>query len=395
VRALIAATVVMLGCGSALPALPSQGGAPWREVATDHFTLWTDSSSERARELVTQLEHQYVIFSTALAGGKAHGRVLVIAPRIENELRAFLPPGNDAYIAMSAALQFTVIADAYPDDRHQLGLAYVVAQAISHGVVYRQPAWLEDGIGSFLETARVRDGQVQLGTPPAERVRFVRRHDLMPTTDLFACDDRACNIAWRKATAWVLFEFLVGKHVDELDRYLIRLAELPPDSFAQAWREVFPALPPGPQLDKALHDFITYEALPTIAFRDPELHVQPAERMLSEPEIAALRAVARLQFLHDRAGALEDAATALAGDPTNLIATLVKHAADSHAVTVDTARAVAAAHDSDWRAWWLIERIERDAKASDADDAHARMCAAAAADPSAAIDPQLCAAPAR
>jgi hypothetical protein len=44
-------------CGPAIPPLPAQGGPAWRELTSPHITLWTDTSADRAREIVSDAEH--------------------------------------------------------------------------------------------------------------------------------------------------------------------------------------------------------------------------------------------------------------------------------------------------------------------------------------------------
>jgi hypothetical protein len=257
--------------------------------------------------------------------------------------------------------------------------------------VRHQPSWLAEGIATYFESAQNHGGSVEAGLPREDRLRSIRTRGLLPTAELFAC--RAvrndCDQQMFYATAWAMFTFLVNAHLAELSRYLARLDELPPAAADRAWREVFPAMPPGIELDHALHDFTSFGKLALIHYDAPAVEVTPTVRAMTDGEVAPVRAMARL--VHgDTPGALADAAVAERAEPTSLLAALAHVAADRAGVSLDTARAVAAAHPSDWRAYWLLARV---ATAQDARDARDRMCTLAAADPSAAIDPQLCARP--
>ena len=43
--------------GPAVPAVPSQGGPAWIELASEHFTVWTDASRGRGVEMIREMEH--------------------------------------------------------------------------------------------------------------------------------------------------------------------------------------------------------------------------------------------------------------------------------------------------------------------------------------------------
>jgi hypothetical protein len=58
--------VLLVACGPAIPPLPSAGGPAWLELASGHFTLWTDAGAERGRELVREMERRYQLIMTAM-----------------------------------------------------------------------------------------------------------------------------------------------------------------------------------------------------------------------------------------------------------------------------------------------------------------------------------------
>ena len=48
-RRALALVLLLAGCGTTgLHALPSQGGPAWRELESEHFTLWTNADLPRA-----------------------------------------------------------------------------------------------------------------------------------------------------------------------------------------------------------------------------------------------------------------------------------------------------------------------------------------------------------
>ena len=100
--------------------------------------------------------------------------------------------------------------------------------------------------------------------------------------------------------------------------------------------------------------------------------VATTHRALGAGDAHAARALVRIASTKQ----LEDGEVteALAADPTNLTANLLKRP--------DDASAVAAAHPDDWRAWWLVGLH------GDRALAHEKLCAAAAADPDAGAPPK-------
>ncbi len=85
------------GLGASLRG-PEEGGPPWREVASDHFQVWTDLEDAEARALAAQLEwiHQAVVAAAWTAQMAPGSRMGVVALRSHRELRSFTvgnPPG--------------------------------------------------------------------------------------------------------------------------------------------------------------------------------------------------------------------------------------------------------------------------------------------------------------
>src|SRR6476619_6909663 len=111
--------VGLVACGAELPPLPGRGGPSWLELESEHFTLWTDASTERADELMREMEQRYQVITLAMRGVPARTTSLVIALRDVREVLAYLPL---PFIAMArnaanpAALP-TVLLNANGNDR--------------------------------------------------------------------------------------------------------------------------------------------------------------------------------------------------------------------------------------------------------------------------------------
>jgi hypothetical protein len=79
-------------------------------------------------------------------------------------------------------------------------------------------------------------------------------------------------------------------------------------------------------------------------------------------------------------------------EPTNVLARLLTTALDDTVLTPDDGRALTAAHEDDWRAWWLASMALSDSRGDQAEAhaARARACALIAANPALNPPPILC-----
>lgn len=154
------------------------------------------------------------------------------------------------------------------------------------------------------------------------------------------------------ATSWLLFSYLLNERYDQFSRYMQYLNEHPHGDPDEAWRAAFPGLTPA-ELDATLPMWIRSGGvrLPRIAVTTQEF---PAvERRLVDADVLAARSMLTLRFKHDEAAARTLSEAALALDPTHLLARLVETSI-TQGIEPDDARATAAAHPDDWRAWRLV-----------------------------------------
>jgi hypothetical protein len=67
------------GCRPQFPAAPRDGGPPWTELTSKHFTVWTDADPARVLELIRQIERfHHVASAIAYPTAPSSGRALVI-----------------------------------------------------------------------------------------------------------------------------------------------------------------------------------------------------------------------------------------------------------------------------------------------------------------------------
>src|SRR4051812_46280760 len=87
----LTAVALLLGCGAAIPPVPSKGGPGWLELSTEHFTVWTDGGEARGRELLRHFENLLqVVIGTIFPTYRGSNRAFVIALRDDRELHAYI-----------------------------------------------------------------------------------------------------------------------------------------------------------------------------------------------------------------------------------------------------------------------------------------------------------------
>src|SRR5215475_6240601 len=89
---------LLAACGSAVPAVRGQAASGWLEVTSPHFTLWTDTSADRAREVIVEMEHlRQVIIGSSFRSVASEGSIFAIALRDMRELHSYFPDQVQAF----------------------------------------------------------------------------------------------------------------------------------------------------------------------------------------------------------------------------------------------------------------------------------------------------------
>ncbi|HEX2691082.1 MAG TPA: DUF1570 domain-containing protein [Kofleriaceae bacterium] len=369
--------VLAIACGPVIPPLPSRGGPAWFELKSEHFILWTDASAARGRELVRQMEHHRQIVMRVMNNVPSKVRSFVIALRNAREVAAYLPKQFSALAwgARGPTRQPGILLASDTQAREH-AINHELTHVISSGIFANQPHWFAEGLATYFETAELEPGatHVKVGLPREDHASFLLTSAPRSAAELFACEEQRCMDEAFYATSWALFSFLVNEHTDQLIYYLRRMQEVPENKQAELWRDVFPELSPD-KLDHLLKQWLVSGnlAMPLV-----EVNVQdfPAtERQLGDGDVLAARSLLDVIFTRDSSAMRANLAAALAIDGTNVLARLVQ-AALTNSITPDDARATAAAHPDDWRAWWLVGFAVRNGP--EATEALDKLCALAA-----------------
>jgi len=394
--------LVWAACGAATLPLPSKGGPAWRELTSEHFTLWTDAEPARAHALIRELDRlSQVITAVAFPSAPANARGLVIALRDFDELRMFVtgagvggyaaPPVRPFWQPMIVMPAYAVYADET--------VVHEVTHLISRMVIHRQPRWLAEGMAKYFETLQFNldESAVRVGLPMRDGAKLLRLPTPAPVARMFAWEPERRGEGSLYVTAWAVFSFLINEHPRDLVRYLEVLAafedapgELPGDRLARAWDAAFPSLP-AQKLDAVVRDWLLRGKHTVKEFAVQWTEGPIAQRTLDDADVLAIRG---LMFVLDERGREAEASfmAALEADPGNVLARLVVTQVEHTALSVPAARAMVAAHPDDWRAWWLAFGALSAAPGteSEATAAAGKACALIAQNPALVAPPKLC-----
>lgn len=350
-----------VACGAAVPALPSKGGPAWREVQSEHFTLWTDASSARARELVNDMELRRQVIVRAMNRAPTSGKIFAIGLRSMREAQEFMRQDVQA-MAWSRSHpvgQPGILFSAQYDANGEMILNHELAHAISDSIVANQPRWFSEALACYFEMASLDafEGTVEIGVPHRSRLLEVWNTILMPIEDVLACEDGECTSGNFYATSWALFSYLLNEHYDQFVAYQKRLSEL--DSYdvatyVKVWRESFPGLSPS-DIDRDLKEAAKKFKRPRIPVTVKKYQV--TERALGDADALAVRSVGYSLLRNEKSIAAFKAA--LAEEPLHPLAWTMALAWKTP-MTLEQARAVTEAHPKDWRAWRLVETLAVD-----------------------------------
>jgi hypothetical protein len=395
----VTGVVALVACRAPVPPVPGQGGPPWIELTSPHFTLWTDADPDRARALLDKMERLRLIFVHAVfpMTPKA-ARHLAIALRNDAELRAFSKTDQSRPFTVPAVFPLwqpmIVLSASGEQGRVEVALAHELVHTISSGVIHYQPRWFAEGMASYFQTAGLDSSldTIEIGGSPTGQPITAR---LLPISELFEWTTMSRDEGRKYVTAWALFWFLVNQQPAELQHYarLLHQAgaeiERRSDLARQLWDQSFPTLP-FTDVDRALDRWIFHGERYEVRRFKLNMGDRPIiERPLDDADVYAVRAMLRLFKKDGQARA--DVAAALAAEPTHVLARLLTIALDKTKLTADEARAIARAHDADWRAWMLVANAVPLEPSGEAEAARARACEIAAANPALSPPPELCA----
>jgi len=374
---------MLVACGGSGPpgaARPSSGPGRWRELSSEHFTIWTDASPERAKLLVPTMENLRQVVLGVSAFNATKGKSFVVAFDSLDEIHQYVPAQfiGKAWSGHSVLRQPVIViaAESLTDDRRIV--THELTHAITFNVIANQPPWFAEGIAGYFETVRLDEGHANLdiGVPLEGRMRELHEEGVRPIAQVFACDQDACKDDQFYATTWALFTYLLNVHPKELMQYIEKLAVTPLASELPTWVSVVPSLPPE-VLDHELATWLAYGKIRVLKFNIKLRPWGAAERPISDADAYAAKGLLRYLTARD-AQVPTEIDTALRLDPTNVLANMIS-LSGAKSVPADLAHTLTTAHPDDWRAWFIAWRAAT--TRDESREARAKTCSLIAATP--------------
>ncbi len=365
------------------------------ELTSEHFTVWTDAAPARVRDLLREMEHVRqatidVLYPTAATSGRS----LAIVVRNDREL---IEVNNNREprpftVSLSPLGQPMIIMSLTASGRT---VVHELTHLVSFAAIHNQPRWLAEGMASFVETM-MRDSSGTTVVLGAGWGRYERRLGWVPIRELFRWRGMESAAAEQQLyhSAWALFAFLFNEHTKELAHYLWLVDQISPSAGRtlaseqlRAWNEGFPSLPLE-VVDDKLQDWVVHGKHLELPFKVKHQNWPVTTRWLSDADTHAIRALI-LGGPSDaqKAQGRVELSAALAADPLNVLAWMLKQS-DREPPSVDTARAITAAHPDDWRAWYVA--CESLPDGAEAERACSTACALVAQNRALTMDPRLC-----
>jgi tetratricopeptide (TPR) repeat protein len=381
-RLVAAVTVAALASGCAAGRAfrcPAQGGAPWRELATEHFVLRTDLDRDDALETLRRLERLHAAIRSALfEGAPGPGLVEVVAFRSAEEFRELAPAGVDAYyLRSSGSPPRIVLTGALAPSQREL-LSHELTHHFLGAAFQRQPRWFAEGLAAYMESLGDQGGGADLVVGRAPPARLSRaRWDPVPSREVLGWSGMPQPRAWALyASSWLLVHYLATRQPEAFAAFQRRLARgEDPDA---AWRAELPALDPArpgalEALDRTLAAYARRDVEVSFRPAPPPAGIAPVEEPMPPVEVHALRLALWPQRADPAPAALRaEVAEALREDPHHPVALQVL-AETERRDPEPLARTAVAAHPDDARAWtFLAGALAGSARAAEREAAYRR-----------------------
>ena len=228
---LFAVLIASTGClGPRLAQCPAQGGRPWQEVESEHFTLQTDLPIEEATKAARYLEQTRAAILAAAwpsASTRKMARVTVYVFGQSSDFENLFPRRIAGFFSLQGDEPFIVLHGP-PDtwEKRFSGFSEASSSTLKHELTHhlstytllRRPHWLSEGLAEFYSTFDMANERTaRLGGIRQGHIWRLQR-EFLPLTVLASADQDSPYYNERDkssvfyAQSWALVHFLrVGR----------------------------------------------------------------------------------------------------------------------------------------------------------------------------------------
>ncbi|XSF00257.1 hypothetical protein VZL07_27090 [Pseudomyxococcus flavus] len=239
---------LLSGCAGMRALCPREGGRPWVEVRSPHFTVRTNLDATTAEEAAQELEMLRQGLLQAWGGSfDPPGTVDIILLHNRSALEEFTNIRIEGFSTSTEDGPLLVLAghayalsEATADITTQ---AHELTHYLSERALVRQPRWLSEGLASYLETIALRPErrEVILGRLHDAFYNHVWRHGWRTLDELWEWDRKGMLSTAESrqyyASSWLWVHFFISRHGARFEDFQKRLmrGEEPRHAFDSAF----------------------------------------------------------------------------------------------------------------------------------------------------------------
>jgi tetratricopeptide (TPR) repeat protein len=165
--------------------------ARWVEVQSPHFSVVTDASEKRGREVALRFEQMRAVFGELLVKVKVSQPVplQIVAFRSTKELRQFAPLWKGKPTEVSGLFEAStdrdyIMVDLSVEDPWEVVFHEYAHQLLNANTTVGSPLWFDEGFAGYFSTIKVEGKKASVGQIPRE-ASLLLQSGLMKTHDLF------------------------------------------------------------------------------------------------------------------------------------------------------------------------------------------------------------------
>lgn len=276
----------------------------WREIKSPNFTVYTNDSDKRGREVALRFEQMRKVFGTLILRDKVNINVplVIIAFKDNRGLKSVAPlwkgkPIDLAGLYLSGEDKHFIALDLSSEAGYPV-VFHEYAHLLLNANFPKTDLWFDEGFAEYYSTIDITPKEVKIGAAP-KNAGLILDEGLMPVEKLFAITHNApeYNVTGPKrhtlyAQSWLVVHYLYDmKKLKETGEYfdLVINKRVP---IAQALQTTFGMTPA--EFDKTLRDYFRKNQVNVYMLRAPE--IEPS--LYEVKKIKDHQALAQIADLH-------------------------------------------------------------------------------------------------